>query len=122
MPELNLTLHFAEAEESGSEEELEMLLGWGPGRIGHVIHVPERIRERIKERGGMGLELCLSCNVHANMISGGFEAHHFGEWWRVKEVVVALSVSLHPYGLYHVLLPLLVQKGKVRLIVIPLDR
>lgn len=93
MPELNLTLHFAEAEESGSEEELEMLLGWGPGRIGHVIHVPERIRERIKERGGMGLELCLSCNVHANMISGGFEAHHFGEWWRVKEVVVALSTD-----------------------------
>jgi adenosine deaminase len=96
MPELNLTLHFAEAEESGTEEELEMLLDWGPGRIGHVIHVPEQIRERIKGRGGMGLELCLSCNVHANMISGGFEAHHFGEWWRVKDVVVALSVSLFP--------------------------
>jgi adenosine deaminase len=96
MPELNLTLHFAEAEESGSEEELGMLLDWAPGRIGHVIHVPERIRERIKARGGMGLELCLSCNVHANMIIGGFEAHHFGEWWRVRDVVVALSVSLLP--------------------------
>lgn len=93
MPELGLTLHFAEAEESGTQEELDMLLDWAPGRIGHVICVPERIRERIKSVGGLGLELCLSCNVHANMITGGFEAHHFGEWWKVKETVVALSVS-----------------------------
>lgn len=93
MPGLGLTLHFAEAEESGTEEELDMLLDWAPGRIGHVIHVPERVRERIRGVGGMGLELCLSCNVHAGMITGGFEAHHFGEWWRVKECVVALSVG-----------------------------
>jgi adenosine deaminase len=92
VPELGLTLHFAEAEASGTDEELNMLLDWRPDRIGHVIHVGEKVRDRIIETGGLGLELCLSCNVHAGMITGGFEAHHFGEWWKVKECVVALSV------------------------------
>ncbi|KAK0646638.1 hypothetical protein B0T16DRAFT_166644 [Cercophora newfieldiana] len=92
-PELKLTLHFAEAECSGTEAELEILLDWEPDRIGHVIHVPERARERIVRRGGMGLELCLSCNVHAGMICGGFEAHHFGEWWKVDGVAVILCTD-----------------------------
>jgi len=72
MPGLGLTLHFAEAEASGTDEELLMLLGWKPDRIGHVIHLSERVREEVKRRGGMGLELCLSCNVHAGMITGTF--------------------------------------------------
>lgn len=72
-PGLGLTLHFAEADCSGSVEELEMLLGWEPDRIGHVICVPETVKEGIVRRKGMGLELCLSCNVHAGMICGGFE-------------------------------------------------
>ncbi|KAK4456327.1 putative adenosine deaminase protein [Podospora aff. communis PSN243] len=92
-PGLGLTLHFAEAECSGSGEELEMLLGWGPQRIGHVIHVSEGMRERIVKRGGMGLELCLSCNVHAGMVCGGFEGHHFGEWWKVDNVAVILCTD-----------------------------
>lgn len=70
-----------------------MLLAWKPDRIGHVIHVNERVRQAIVARGGMGLELCLSCNVHAGMISGGFESHHFAEWWRVEECAVVLCVS-----------------------------
>lgn len=93
LPELGLTLHFAEAEYSGTDEELNMLLDWQPDRIGHVIHVGDKVKDRIIRTGGLGLELCLSCNVHANMITGGFEAHHFGEWWKVRECVVALSVS-----------------------------
>jgi adenosine deaminase len=93
LPELGLTLHFAEAEYSGTDEELNMLLDWRPDRIGHVIHVGDKVKDRIIRTGGLGLELCLSCNVHANMITGGFEAHHFGEWRKVKECVVALSVS-----------------------------
>lgn len=93
LPELGLTLHFAEAEYSGTDEELNMLLDWLPDRIGHVIHVGDKVKDRIIKIGRLGLELCLSCNVHANMITGGFEAHHFGEWWKVKECVVALSVS-----------------------------
>jgi len=93
LPELGLTLHFAEAEESGTDDELNMLLDWRPDRIGHVIHVGDEVKDRIIRTGGLGLELCLSCNVHANMITGGFEAHHFGEWWKVKDCVVALSVS-----------------------------
>ena len=74
LPNLGITLHFAEAEASGTEEELMTLLSWRPDRIGHVIHLNERVREEVKRRGGMGLELCLSCNVHAGMICGGFES------------------------------------------------
>jgi adenosine deaminase len=92
VPELGLTLHFAEAADSGTDAELEMLLDWQPDRIGHVIHVSDAVKEKIVAKGGLGLELCLSCNVHAGMISGGFEAHHFGEWWKVEDCVVVLSV------------------------------
>ncbi|KAK0674303.1 putative adenosine deaminase-like protein [Cercophora samala] len=90
---LKITLHFAEAEVSGTEEELELLLGWRPDRLGHVIHLSEGVKKKVVERRGMGLELCLSCNVHAGMVCGGFEGHHFGEWWKVEEVVVVLSTD-----------------------------
>ncbi|KUI64612.1 Adenosine deaminase-like protein [Cytospora mali] len=95
VPGLGLTLHFAEAEASGSDEELLMLLrAWRPDRIGHVIHVSERVKKEIVSYpGGLGLELCLSCNVHAGMISGGFEAHHFGEWWKVDECTVVVCTD-----------------------------
>lgn len=85
-PGLGITLHFAEAEASGSDEELLMLLRqWKPQRIGHVIHTSERVKEEIRRYpGGLGLELCLSCNVHADMVTGGFEGHHFGEWCKLK--------------------------------------
>lgn len=81
-PDLRMTLHFAEAEASGTDEELLMLVReWKPNRIGHVIHLSEVLKKEVTEYpGGLGLELCLSCNVHAGMINGGFEAHHFGEW------------------------------------------
>lgn len=81
-PGLGVTLHFGEAEASGSDAELLMLLRrWRPHRVGHVIHLSEQVKREVAAHpGGLGLELCLSCNVHAGMISGGFEAHHFGEW------------------------------------------
>ncbi|KAI1847836.1 hypothetical protein JX266_006331 [Neoarthrinium moseri] len=85
---LALTVHFAEAECSASDAELDTIMAWGPDRLGHVIHVPERVKRDIAGRPGIGLELCLSCNVHAKMIVGSFEAHHFGEWWQVEGVVV----------------------------------
>lgn len=68
-------------------------MDWAPDRLGHVIHVPEDVKREIVERRGIGLELCLSCNVHANMIVGSFEAHHFGEWWKRDDVVVVPCVS-----------------------------
>jgi len=72
---LGVTLHFAEAECSASDAELDtMLLGWRPDRLGHVICVSERVKREIVGSGrGIGLELCLSCNVHAGMVCGGFE-------------------------------------------------
>ncbi|KAK6216433.1 hypothetical protein LQW54_003437 [Pestalotiopsis sp. IQ-011] len=85
---LKITIHFAEAECSASDAELDTIMSWRPDRLGHVIHVPERVRRVIEGRPGIGLELCLSCNVHAKMIVGSFEAHHFGEWWKVDGVVV----------------------------------
>lgn len=91
---LGLTVHFGEIACSGSEAELATLLSWRPDRLGHACHVGEAARRDIVARGGLGLELCLSCNVQAGMVTGGFEAHHFGEWWKVKECVVVLCVSV----------------------------
>ncbi|KAI3399096.1 hypothetical protein diail_7896, partial [Diaporthe ilicicola] len=84
-PGLGVTLHFGEAEASGSDEELLMMLrAWRPHRVGHVIHLSGRVKREVAAYpGGLGLELCLSCNVHAGMISGGFEGHHFGEWCKL---------------------------------------
>lgn len=81
-PGLGVTLHFAEAEASGSDAELLMMLReWRPRRLGHVIHLSDRVKREVAAYpGGLGLELCLSCNVRAGMVSGGFEGHHFGEW------------------------------------------
>lgn len=75
---LGLTLHFGEAESSGSDAELDELLAWAPDRLGHVICVSERVKGVIRSQKskGMGLELCLSCNVHAGMVCGGFEGQY----------------------------------------------
>ncbi|KAI1435726.1 Metallo-dependent hydrolase [Xylaria sp. CBS 124048] len=85
---LKITVHFAEAEASAGAAELETLLRWEPDRLGHVIHTSESVKRQIEARRGIGLELCLSCNVQAKMIVGDFDAHHFGEWWRVDGPVV----------------------------------
>lgn len=98
---LKITLHFAEVatqavvkSERLPEGELMMLLGCAPDRIGHVIHVPEEVKAVVRERR-LGLELCLSCNVHAKMMVGekrGYGDHHFGEWVG-SECPVVLCVS-----------------------------
>ncbi|KAF2703523.1 Metallo-dependent hydrolase, partial [Pleomassaria siparia CBS 279.74] len=88
---LKITLHFAETEESATDTELETLLSWHPNRLGHVIHVKDKYREII-EREQIGVELCLSCNVHAKMIVGSYSDHHFGTW-RHSSVPLALSTD-----------------------------
>lgn len=88
---LKVTVHFGEVPASGTKEELEMLLSFQPDRLGHVIHVPDEIKEEIKRRK-LGLELCLSCNVLAKMTDGGYVNHHFGEW-KASGCPIALSVS-----------------------------
>lgn len=100
---LKLTLHFGEVASPSLEEELRTLLSYNPDRIGHVIHVPDAIKQEIAARK-LPLELCLSCNVHAKMISGGFGGHHFGEW-RDKGCPIVLCVSSHTQQ------PLLSPKG-----------
>lgn len=87
---LKVTVHFAESEESSSDVELQTLLSWHPDRIGHVIHVNDEFC-KIIEQENIGLELCMSCNVHARMITGTYGDHHFGKW-RNTAVPVALSV------------------------------
>ncbi|KAJ6145789.1 Metallo-dependent hydrolase [Penicillium chermesinum] len=67
---LGLTVHFAETPVSGTRRELDALLDFRPDRLGHVIHVPEDIKEEIV-RLRLGLELCMSCNVHGQLIEGG---------------------------------------------------
>jgi adenosine deaminase len=91
---LKITLHFAEAKASSTDLELSTLLSWRPDRLGHVIHVKDEFREAIA-RENIGVELCLSCNVHAKMITGTYSDHHFG-MWRHSSVPVALSVCVPP--------------------------
>ena len=65
-----------------------------PDRLGHVIHVNDQFRKAI-ERQHIGLELCLSCNVHARLITGSFSDHHFGMWRHSKSpVILCVSVTL----------------------------
>ncbi|KAF4341042.1 adenosine deaminase [Fusarium beomiforme] len=89
---LGITVHFAEAEASGSKEELDTLLSWEPGRLGHVIWEDEETKKEISKRE-LCLELCLSCNVRAGMVLGGFEGHHFGHWRGVKGPKISLSTD-----------------------------
>jgi adenosine deaminase len=89
--DLKITIHFAEAPQSSTPEELWKLLEFEPDRIGHVINVPDDVKEEIVKRK-LGLELCLSCNVHAKMITGTYGDHHYG-WWKETDCPIALSVS-----------------------------
>jgi adenosine deaminase len=89
---LRVTLHFGETPVSGDVRELETLLSFQPDRLGHVIHVPGDVKREIVRRR-VGLELCMSCNVHAKLIEGGFLDHHFGEW-RGQDCPIALCVSV----------------------------
>ena len=53
---LKLTLHFAEVPASSTEEELQILLSYSPDRLGHVINVPDAVKQEIIKRK-LGLEL-----------------------------------------------------------------
>ncbi|KAA8568173.1 hypothetical protein EYC84_008568 [Monilinia fructicola] len=61
---LKITIHFAEIPHPPTRTELRTLLSYHPHRLGHVIHVPDDLKPEIQKMG-LGLELCLSCNVHA---------------------------------------------------------
>ncbi|KAL4934121.1 putative adenosine deaminase [Aspergillus undulatus] len=88
---LGLTVHFAEIHSAELRAELETMLSFNPDRLGHVIHVPEDIKQEIARRR-LGLELCISCNVHAKMFDGGFLDHHFG-YWRHEDCPIALCTD-----------------------------
>ncbi|RPB15876.1 adenosine/AMP deaminase family protein [Morchella conica CCBAS932] len=89
---LGVTLHFAEAAKTSNDEELLVLLSFKPDRIGHVIHVSDAIRAKISRRK-LALELCISCNVHAKMITGSFQDHHFRDWWVEKQCPLILCTD-----------------------------
>ncbi|GKZ34069.1 hypothetical protein AbraIFM66950_004207 [Aspergillus brasiliensis] len=88
---LGVTVHFAEMSEPATPGELETLLEFQPNRLGHVIHVPEELKREIARRQ-LGLELCMSCNVHAKMFDGGFLDHHFG-YWRHQDCPIVLCTD-----------------------------
>lgn len=103
---LECVLHFAEVPASSSVTELHELLDWKPRRLGHAIHVPPAIAERIVAEG-VGVEMCLSCNVLAGMLPGagaevkegcpGIADHHFGEWWATD---VPISLGTDDIGVF----------------------
>ena len=86
-----IALHFAEISGQGLELELTTLLSYQPDRLGHVIQVSEPIKQEIIRRG-IGVELCVSCNVQAQMTEGGVGDHHFG-FWKDSSCPIALCVS-----------------------------
>ncbi|KAM3084498.1 hypothetical protein ACMFMF_001854 [Clarireedia jacksonii] len=88
---LKITIHFGEVPQPPTPTELRTLLSYEPDRIGHVINVPEDLRPEIESKK-IGLELCLSCNVHAKMITGTYGDHHFG-WWRGKGCPIILCTD-----------------------------
>ncbi|KAL4806686.1 hypothetical protein BDV18DRAFT_118886 [Aspergillus unguis] len=88
---LGLTVHFAEVHSVGLRKELETMLSFNPDRLGHVVHVPDDLKLEIARRE-LGLELCISCNVHAKMFDGGFLDHHFG-YWRHENCPVVLCTD-----------------------------
>ena len=91
---LEITLHFAEVPASSSVAELETLLSYKPARIGHVIHVPESIRNQILMEK-IGIELCVSCNVQAKLIKGGVADHHFMSWIKTKcPIILCVSILI----------------------------
>lgn len=72
-----------------TSNELNVLLSFEPARLGHVIHTTLEICEEIVMRG-IGLELCVSCNICAKMLPGhtdltGVMDHHFKYWWRKRK-------------------------------------
>ncbi|KAH6893334.1 hypothetical protein B0T10DRAFT_270788 [Thelonectria olida] len=94
---LHVTVHFAEAPPNGCKEEVDVLLGWQPGRLGHVIWEDEEAKQEIIQRE-LGLELCLSCNVQGEMIRGSFEDHHFKEW---KDIIgPKISLGTDDVGIF----------------------
>ena len=94
---LKITLHFAEIHASSSILELKTLLSFEPDRLGHVIHVPNTIKNEIKGKK-LGLELCVSCNVQAKLIEGDVADHHFVSWIKTEcPVILCVSVPMpHP--------------------------
>ena len=91
---LKITLHFAEIPASSSSLELNTLLSFNPDRLGHVIHVADNIKQQITDRK-LGLELCVSCNVQANLIEGGVADHHFLSWIKTEcPVILCVSVPM----------------------------
>jgi adenosine deaminase len=93
---LKITVHFAEVSASSTEHELTTLLSWSPDRLGHAINIPSHLKQVIKDRK-LGLELCLSCNVLAEMTQGGFKGHHFGEW---KNSGCPIALSTDDVGVF----------------------
>ncbi|KAF2166444.1 hypothetical protein M409DRAFT_54792 [Zasmidium cellare ATCC 36951] len=97
---LRLTLHFAEVPQSSTEVELQTLLSYQPDRLGHVIHTTPAIEAEISSRK-LGLELCLSCNVHAKMLPGGkreFTDHHFANWYGQSNAIALCTDDVGIFG------------------------
>ncbi|KAF8425128.1 hypothetical protein EV426DRAFT_716280 [Tirmania nivea] len=100
---LKITLHFGEVAKTSTEEDLRLLLSFHSARLGHVIHIPEFIRQELCKRN-IALEICISCNVHAKMLVmagaegeedkiGSYGDHHFGRWYQEQQCPMVLCTD-----------------------------
>lgn len=100
---LPVVVHFGETPQQAENGSLDIMLAWDPKRVGHAIHVPLEMREELIRRG-IAPELCLSCNVLANMLpangngeKAGLGDHHFGWWWKHGD---SLSLGTDDVGVF----------------------
>lgn len=93
---LRTTVHCAEVERSSTDAELYAILSWKPHRLGHVINVSSKVKEKIKDQGP-ALELCLSCNMITGMVKGTYAEHHLGQWLKEKNY---LALSTDDVGVF----------------------
>lgn len=104
---LKITIHFAEIptqhNKNSQTSELLTLLDFYPDRLGHVIHVPDDVKNILHARR-LGLELCVSCNVHAKMMlqiegrDASYGDHHFGYWKETHCPIVLCTDDVGVFG------------------------
>jgi len=78
------------------------MLSFEPARLGHVIHTTPEICKQIINKG-IGLELCISCNICAKMLPGhtdltGVVDHHFKYWWGERKECRGLQKGTEKEG------------------------
>ncbi|KAA8899757.1 hypothetical protein FN846DRAFT_782115 [Sphaerosporella brunnea] len=89
-----ITLHFAEAELTSSDEELNILLAFHPDRLSHVVYTSDVIK-RLIQRLKYTLEMVISGNIQTRVDPRirVHRDHHFKYWYPEKTNPIAICTD-----------------------------